>query len=118
MGWISTYLKSILDNKNSREQVISVDGFNIGYCELSNISQSNNSAEYFILIGDGDYWCKGIATEVGKRVLDYGFSKLGLHRIWLTVSSLNAGAIKSYSKLGYKKEGVIRVIEVQSVTIK
>jgi RimJ/RimL family protein N-acetyltransferase len=106
--WVNSYVKSILSNKNSWEQVISVGGFNIGYCGLSNISSSNNSAEYFILIGDENYWSKGIGTEAGKRVLDYGFNHLSLNRIWLTVSSLNTGAISSYSKLGYKKEGILR----------
>lgn len=41
-------------------------------------------------------------------VLEYGFNNIGLHRIWLTVSSPNLGAIRSYEKLGFHKEGVMR----------
>ena len=86
-------------------QVIVVDNEAIGYCGLSNLSQQNRSAEYFILIGDQNYWNRGIGTCAGQIVLEYGFSKLGLHRIWLTVSEVNHGAIKSYESLGFTEEG-------------
>lgn len=106
--WVENYIKTISENDNLWNQVIVEKDKNIGYCGLSNISLSNKNAEYFILIGDNEFWGKGIGTAVGKKVLYYGFEQLRLNRIWLTVSSLNAGAIKSYQKLGFKKEGIMR----------
>jgi len=41
-------------------------------------------------------------------VLEYGFGQLQLHRIWLTVSECNSGAIRSYRKLGFTEEGTMR----------
>jgi RimJ/RimL family protein N-acetyltransferase len=85
-----------------------VNGTTVGYCGLSNISLKNSNAEYFILIGDNKYWNKGIGSRAGFEVMRYGFTKLHLHRIWLTVSECNPGAIKSYKKIGFKMEGRLR----------
>ncbi|WP_413699615.1 GNAT family N-acetyltransferase [Psychromonas sp. KJ10-10] len=80
----------------------------IGYAGISSISVLNRSGEYFILIGNKQYWGKGIATEVTKRITDYGFKTLGLHRIELTAFVNNQSAIRAYAKAGYKHEGIKR----------
>jgi RimJ/RimL family protein N-acetyltransferase len=108
LEWSRQYLQQITSDPDSWNQVISVDGANIGFCGLCGISRVNKSAEYFILIGDTAHWNKGIGTEAGRFVLDYGFSILRLNRIWLTVSEPNLGAIRSYQKLGFVKEGIMR----------
>nr|WP_317632255.1 GNAT family protein [uncultured Flavobacterium sp.] len=80
----------------------------IGYAGLTNLSITNQSAEYFIFIGDKTTWGKGYGTEVTKQVLNYGFTKLNLNRIMLTVSKPNIGGVKAYLKAGFKQEGVFR----------
>jgi len=80
----------------------------IGYAGIADISSLNQSGEYFIFIGDSEYWGKGIGTEVTKTITDYGFNTLGLHRVFLTVSELNQGAVKAYENAGYIKEGLLR----------
>ncbi len=80
----------------------------IGYAGVSGISTLNRSGEYFILIGEKEYWGQGIGTEVTRVVTDYAIQTLGLHRVQLTASSRNEGAIKAYEKAGYEHEGVMR----------
>lgn len=80
----------------------------IGYAGLSGISNLNRSGEYFILIGERRYWGKGVGTSVTKVVTNYAFRTLGLHRVQLTASVLNPGAIKAYEKAGYQREGIMR----------
>ena len=106
--WSRQYLEQIISDHNSWNQVISVDDTHIGFCGLSGLSEVNRCAEYFILIGETEHWNKGFGTDAGRFVLDYGFSILGLNRIWLTVSEPNIGAIKSYKKIGFRKEGIMR----------
>ena len=79
----------------------------IGYAGICGISKINNSGEYFIFIGDKNSWGKGYGTEVTKLVVNYGFYKLHLHRIFLTVSEPNIGGVKAYAKAGFKKEGIL-----------
>jgi RimJ/RimL family protein N-acetyltransferase len=106
--WVEQYVTRIIDEETNWNQVIEIDGLAIGYCGLSNISDQNRNAEYFILIGDDRFWNRGIGTKAGLEVLRHGFNVLRLHRIWLTVSECNKGAIKSYDKLGFKMEGRMR----------
>ncbi|MFD2176886.1 GNAT family N-acetyltransferase [Veronia pacifica] len=80
----------------------------IGYAGITSISTINRSGEYFILIGERDSWGKGIGTIVTKKVIEYGFCSLGLHRIELTAFSTNIGAIKAYENAGFHHEGVKR----------
>ncbi len=108
IDWVQRFITKIRSDSKSWNQVIVIHGTPIGYCGLSGISQSNRSAEYFILIGDEESWNKGIGTKAGMHVLEYGFIYLNLHRIWLTVSECNPGAICSYEKMGFTKESIMK----------
>jgi RimJ/RimL family protein N-acetyltransferase len=59
-------------------------------------------------IGERDYWGKGYGTDAMRLTLRYAFDELNLHRVTLTVWSVNERAIRSYEKAGFKREGVQR----------
>ncbi|CAG9001437.1 MAG: Spermidine N(1)-acetyltransferase [Candidatus Celerinatantimonas neptuna] len=80
----------------------------IGYSGIVNMSMLNRCGEFFILIGERNYWNKGIATEVVKLVTAYGFQSLNLHRIELSAYVLNPAAIRTYEKAGFQHEGILR----------
>lgn len=80
----------------------------IGYAGLSSISTTNQSGEYFILIGKKAFWGKGVGTQVTNQVLTMGFSICKLNRIMLTVSEFNIGGLKAYAKAGFVVEGRMR----------
>ena len=42
------------------------------------------------------------------ETLRYGFEELKLHRIYLTVMADNVPAIRTYEKVGFIKEGIMR----------
>lgn len=54
------------------------------------------------------YWGMGFATESAKRILEFGFKKLKLHRIYATCDVNNIGSEKVLQKIGMKKEGHLR----------
>jgi RimJ/RimL family protein N-acetyltransferase len=80
----------------------------VGYAGICNISNFNRSGEYFVFIGDKTQWGNGIGTITTKKVIEYGFEKLNLNRIMLTVSEPNIGGIRAYEKAGFKFEGRLR----------
>ncbi|WP_313584252.1 GNAT family N-acetyltransferase [Lacrimispora sp.] len=43
-------------------------------------------------------------------MLEYAFSELNLHRVFLNVFSFNKRAIKLYEKMGFMHEGVLRQV--------
>jgi RimJ/RimL family protein N-acetyltransferase len=59
-------------------------------------------------LGERDHWGRGFGTDAMRLILQYGFIELNLHRISLGVHSYNKRAFKSYEKVGFKVEGVMR----------
>ncbi|MCI0439419.1 MAG: GNAT family N-acetyltransferase [Chloroflexi bacterium] len=53
-------------------------------------------------------WGKGYATEAASAVLDYGFSRLGYHKISAMCAVENAASARVLEKLGMKLEGRFR----------
>ncbi|EPJ51228.1 MAG: acetyltransferase, putative [Osedax symbiont Rs2] len=53
----------------------------IGYAGIVSINQLNRKGEYFILIGELEYWGRGLGTQITGATTDYAFNSLGLHRI-------------------------------------
>lgn len=80
----------------------------IGMCSLQRIDLINRSAEFAIIIGEKDYWGKGIATEAVHKLFEHGFNRMGINRIWSGTSILNKGMIKSFNKLGMTQEGTYK----------
>jgi RimJ/RimL family protein N-acetyltransferase len=53
-------------------------------------------------------WGKGYATESSAAMLDLGFRRLGLHRVWGKCHTQNAASAKVMEKLGMTYEGTLR----------
>lgn len=101
------YTQSINDNRNSNHGIF-VDGIFVGYAGICGISNINKSGEYFIFIGDKNYWGKGIGTRVTQMMVKMGFEELDLNRIMLSVSVPNTGGVKAYERAGFVLEGRFR----------
>ncbi|MFD2205733.1 GNAT family N-acetyltransferase [Kiloniella antarctica] len=80
----------------------------IGYSGITALNLINRCGEFYILIGEQDYWGRGIATEATKIITEYGFKNLGLHRVELTAFADNPAAITAYKKAGFIHEGIKR----------
>jgi len=100
--------KNRQDKNNFRLAIDTIDGVHIGTVGLNRIDRLNKRAEYGIFIGDKKYWGQGYGTEAGKLMIEYGFKKMGFHRIFLQVIAYNVRGIKSYKKIGFKVEGRFR----------
>ena len=80
----------------------------VGYTGLFDIDQFHRIAEFDIFNGDKDCWGKGYGTEISRLMLDYGFTCLGLHNIFLKVHSANEPGIRAYQRAGYRMAGRLR----------
>ena len=49
-----------------------------------------------------DSWGKGLGFEAAHKVLEYGFSKLGLEKVLGLTAERNYGSIRILEKLGFK----------------
>ena len=98
-----------LRNRADRyDATILSDDIPVGLIGLLNVDRLNRKAEYYILVGDRKQKGKGIATRASELILRYGFTQLGLNRIYLYTEVGNIPAQKLFEKIGFIKEGTLR----------
>ncbi|MFC4026815.1 GNAT family N-acetyltransferase [Zunongwangia endophytica] len=76
----------------------------IGLVALKPGSSKYKKAEVWYKL-DSEFWNNGYATEALKRVLDFGFNELKLHRIEAGCAVENIGSIRVLEKVGMIREG-------------
>ena len=57
---------------------------------------------------DPKHWNHGYATEAAHAIVDFGFNKFGLHRVWSWCVADNLGSAHVLEKLGMRLEGRLR----------
>jgi len=78
----------------------------IGTVKLEPIDWRKKEARFGLLIGNKNYWGKGIGVEATRLVVDYAFSKMGLNRIIVSAYLENKPAVKVYEKSGFKVDEI------------
>ncbi|KQL54896.1 acetyltransferase [Heyndrickxia shackletonii] len=72
-----------------------------------NIQKNYHRGELAYWIGK-PYWGKGYGTEATKAIIEYGFEKLDLNKIFATSFTNNPGSWRIMEKCGLKHEGILR----------
>ncbi|MEJ7626494.1 MAG: GNAT family protein [Ferruginibacter sp.] len=106
---MEAYYQHVLQTFSTNIVLAIADNLNnehIGNIALQNINWINRNAEYAILLGNKNYWGKGIASEASIMICQYGFDRLNLHRIYCGTSSKNIGMQKLAAKMKMKQEGI------------
>jgi len=96
------------DSADKAFAIATLDGKLVGDCGLRKIDWKSRKAEFFITIGEKQFWDKGFATETLKLVSSLAFDKMNLNRLWLTALIDNPRAVRCYEKCGFVREGLLR----------
>ena len=104
-------MKEWIDFHNNRDDealfLICDNDKPIGHIGLYKINRQLRNAEIGILIGSPTLHGKGYGTQSTKVLTEFGFNKLGLHRITALVLEENMASYKMFEKCGYKREGLL-----------
>lgn len=71
----------------------------IGYCGLVFSTDVNDNELIYAL--SKAYWGRGLATEIAKCLVEFGFSNLHMDRIYASIDPENTASEKILSKLGF-----------------
>ena len=89
------------------------NNFFYGAGGLNSLSKEQKKAEIgFWLISD--FWGKGIMKEAMPLICNYGFDKLGLHRIEGIVETENTNCKRAMAKLDFEYEGTMKECEIKN----
>jgi UDP-4-amino-4,6-dideoxy-N-acetyl-beta-L-altrosamine N-acetyltransferase len=98
-----------LQNDSSRKMfMILHKNMKIGICGLIDMDHKNKNANIAIIIGKTQLHAKGLGTITLSNLLNYGFKKLGLHRIGAEVIEYNKTSIRLFKKSKFKIEAIHR----------
>lgn len=79
----------------------------VGYCGVRIENSAHRRAEMFYAYVPS-VWGQGIATEAARRVVDFAFDDLGMHRIWASIHPENEASKRVLQKIGFSYEGCLR----------
>lgn len=88
----------------------------IGVMNIRDYTNPHGTAEFGITIGDALERGQGYGTEAVRLLLDYAFSVLGVHNVWLDTPAYNTGALRAYEKAGFREIGRRRGARVVAST--
>lgn len=100
------YDKHIHDQSERRFIVEKHDEM-VGIVELVEIDYIHRRAEFQIII-DPKHQGRGFAVPATRLAMDYAFSVLNLHKLYLIVDTKNEAAIHVYKKVGFSFEAELQ----------
>jgi RimJ/RimL family protein N-acetyltransferase len=107
---VKEYCNTVIKSKNDIFLAIyykKKDKF-IGTIRVNNINWHTRIADIGILIGDKDYWGKGVAKDSIYSISKYLFEILGIRKLTAGLMDINPAMQKVFEKLGFQEEGVMR----------
>lgn len=96
------YDKHIHD-QSERRFIVENNGEKVGIVELVEINYIHRNTEFQIII-DPNFQGKGYSHVATELALNYAFSVLNMHKVYLIVDTTNKGAIHVYEKAGFVRE--------------
>lgn len=86
--------------------IIEMDGQVVGCCHLSwNVKERRGFFGYWV---GKPFRGQGIATEVGRALVDFLFGNLGAERVWAMAFADNLASRRVLEKSGLKQEALLR----------
>jgi len=79
----------------------------IGECSINITNAGNKEAMLGYLLNRKD-WNQGYITEAARKIIAFGFERLGLHRIIASCDPANTGSYRVMEKSGMQREGYLR----------
>jgi RimJ/RimL family protein N-acetyltransferase len=88
---------------------LKADATYIGGCGVMNMSLKNGVGTVGIFLGR-EFCSQGYGTDAMRTLVSFCFLEIALHKLNLNVFSFNKRAIRSYEKVGFRVEGVLREV--------
>lgn len=73
------------------------------------IGWETRTADVGIMIGEKDYWGKGIGTDAVSTICGYLFERLAFRRLTAGLMGVNLAMLRVFERVGFQREGVFRM---------
>jgi RimJ/RimL family protein N-acetyltransferase len=80
----------------------------VGVIGLAGIDSTHRTAEIYLVIGQKEFWGKGLMFEAESLLINWAFNYLGLEKIWAEARPENIASLITMKKIGFNVEGTLR----------
>ncbi len=103
-------IEEIMSNKDEYSWMVEYDGKVIGNVCINSIAEATQqfgvkAGNLTVLIGDKNYWGKGIGVKVCTAILAWAFEEASFMRMTARALQENIASIKTLQKLGFEEVG-------------
>lgn len=98
--------KDIYEVKQLRLAISNYNEKLLGFIDLFDFNPKNKRAGVGIVVLDEGNRNRGIGTEALRLLMNYSFTKLGVHQLYANITEDNTASIKLFSNLGFERVGV------------
>jgi RimJ/RimL family protein N-acetyltransferase len=102
-----TFLNKVLDKKRKDGEINFVFEIEGEFAGGGGIKRDGHQAEIGYWLAK-KHWGKGLATEIARELVKFGFGKLKLKRLTAKVFLPNKASARVLEKNGFKLEGILR----------
>jgi [ribosomal protein S5]-alanine N-acetyltransferase len=106
-NWINGHAQEYAEGKGLTLAVTLRDGALIGAISLLGVSSRHRRAEIGYWIGK-DFWGHGYCTEAAGSIVSFGFTRMGLNRVYGHHMTRNPASGNVMKKIGMTHEGTLR----------
>jgi len=115
------WFEKIQADKSRYEFIIeTTGGKTVGVIGLAGIDSTHRTAEIYIVIGEKEYWGKGLMLETECLLIDWAFKTMGIEKIWAQTRPENIASLITMKKIGFQIEGTLRsekIVNGQRITV-
>lgn len=98
-----------MEKENRHDLVIeTLEGKAIGTIGLENLNEQHRMGEYYICIGNPEYFGTSVSSNAVRLLMDYAFLQLGLNKVYGVTETGNVKSMALMANFGFKYEGVLR----------
>lgn len=107
---VKKFIEGILKSENNYFfAIVDIESNkHIGNIKLGSVNTYHKRADIGILIGDKNYWGKGIGTEAITLISDFAFNHLYLDKVMAGCYANNLGSYKAFLKCDFVEEGLFK----------
>jgi RimJ/RimL family protein N-acetyltransferase len=102
--WYTQYFSGA----ENRLFAVYADKILIGYGMLQHFDTTHRGCEIGIVIGNPDYWNKGVGAQAVTHLTTLAFTRYHLHRVYAVIQGGNMASRRCFEKVGFQHEGKLR----------
>jgi RimJ/RimL family protein N-acetyltransferase len=106
LEYLGKLLASTVDRVFSIEEAAS--GEYLGQVGLHQIHWRSRVGRLACIIGARPHMGRGYGSAAIAHLLDHAFGPMGLHKVWLMAFRTNTRALRTYRRIGFQQEGILR----------